>query len=167
MSEFAALPLDDAPAVPGPPARVADPEGVVHEQLAELERAARASLRADGRERVRFWLLAGVSLTGAAGAGVAAWVGAGGLGALLGAGAALATVADAALRATAHRPLLHLAAALGDLAGELRIRWAKVQLSHPDPTAPQRVAHAMAMLDAVQAKRGELAVRWSAAGGGA
>jgi hypothetical protein len=45
---------------------------------------------------------------------------------------------------------------LRELQNTLKLRWDKVRLAHPDPVAPQRVAHAMAMLDAVQAKREEI-----------
>jgi hypothetical protein len=45
---------------------------------------------------------------------------------------------------------------LRELQNSLKLRWDKVRLAHPDPNAPQRVAHAMAMLDAVQSKREEI-----------
>jgi hypothetical protein len=45
---------------------------------------------------------------------------------------------------------------LRELQNTLKLRWDKVRLAHPDPAAPQRTAHALALLDQVQSKREEI-----------
>jgi hypothetical protein len=45
---------------------------------------------------------------------------------------------------------------LRELQNTLKLRWDKVCLAHPDASAPQRTAHALALLDQLQAKREEI-----------
>jgi len=132
------------------------PETAIDEQIEDLERWAAVNLRFDRNERIRFWLLRGVMLLGAAGAAVAAGLGAPRLAVTLGSAAALAVAIDSAWPAPFRSPVTRAVHDLRELQNMLKIRWDKVRLAHPDPTAPQRVAHAMAMLDAVQTKREEI-----------
>jgi len=132
------------------------PETAIDEQIEELERWAAANLRLDRAERIRFWLLRGVTFLGASGAAVAAGLTLPKLAVGLGAAAALAIAIDSAWPVAFRNPALRAVHDLRELQNMLKLRWDKVRLAHPDPGAPQRVAHAMAMLDAVQAKREEI-----------
>ena len=67
-----------------------------------------------------------------------------------------ANIARHVFRQTAAYAALRAVHDLRELQNTLKLRWDKVRLAHPDLTAPQRVAHAMAMLDAVLAKREEI-----------
>jgi hypothetical protein len=132
------------------------PETAIDEQIEDLERWAAANLKQDRNDRLRFWILRGVTFLGAAGAAVAAGLTLPTLAVGLGAAAALAIAIDSAWPAAFRNPTLRAVHDLRELQNTLKLRWDKVRLAHPDPTAPQRVAHAMAMLDAVQAKREEI-----------
>jgi hypothetical protein len=132
------------------------PETAIDDQIEDLERWALVNLRQDRADRIRFWLLRGLALLGSAGAAVAAGLAATKLAVGLGAAAALAVAIDAAWPPAFRSPALRAVHDLRELQNMLKLRWDKVRLAHPDPTAPQRVAHAMAMLDAVLAKREEI-----------
>jgi hypothetical protein len=132
------------------------PETAIDDQIEDLERWAAANLRQDRSDKVRFWLLRGITFLGASGAAVAAGLALGKLAVGLGAAAALAIAIDSAWPVAFRNPSLRAVHDLRELQNMLKLRWDKVRLAHPDPTAPQRVAHAMAMLDAVQAKREEI-----------
>lgn len=132
------------------------PETAIDDQIEDLERWAAANLKQDRSERIRFWVLRGVTFLGASGAAVAAGLALGKLAVGLGATAALAIAIDSAWPVAFRNPALRAVHDLRELQNMLKLRWDKVRLAHPDPTAPQRVAHAMAMLDAVQAKREEI-----------
>ena len=45
---------------------------------------------------------------------------------------------------------------LRELQNTLELRWHEVCLAHPDSMAPQRTAHALALLDQIQNKRVEI-----------
>jgi hypothetical protein len=132
------------------------PEKAIDEQIEDLERWALANLRQDRNEKIRYWLLRGLAFLGAAGAAVAAGLLAHKAALILSALAALAVAIDSAWPTVAKNPGLRAVHDLRELQNSLKIRWDKVRLAHPDPAAPQRVAHAMAMLDQVQAKREEI-----------
>jgi hypothetical protein len=132
------------------------PETAIDEQIEDLERWALVNLRQDRADRVRFWLLRGVALLGSAGAAVSAGLSSPRLAVGLGVAAALAIAIDSAWPAAFRSPAVRAVHDLRELQNTLKLRWDKVRLAHPDPTAPQRVAHAMAMLDAVLAKREEI-----------
>jgi hypothetical protein len=132
------------------------PETAIDDQIEDLERWAAANLRQDRSDKVRFWVLRGITFLGASGAAVAAGLALGKLAVGLGAAAALAIAIDSAWPVAFRNPSLRAVHDLRELQNMLKLRWDKVRLAHPDPTAPQRVAHAMAMLDAVQAKREEI-----------
>jgi hypothetical protein len=132
------------------------PETAIDDQIEDLERWALVNLRHDRLDRIRFWVLRGIALLGSAGAAVAAGLVAPKLAVSLGAAAALAIAIDSAWPVPFRSPALRAVHDLRELQNTLKLRWDKVRLAHPDPTAPQRVAHAMAMLDAVLAKREEI-----------
>ena len=133
------------------------PEAAIDEQIADLESWARANLARDTRDLTRFWALRGVALVGAIAAGAA--------GALLipiasvlcGSISAVAIAIDAAWPSTADRKARQRAVHdLRELQHTLKLKWDKVRLAYPDPQTPKRIAHALALLDAVQAKREEI-----------
>ncbi len=132
------------------------PEKAINEQIEELERWALINVRHDRNERVRFWVLRGLAFLGAAGGAVAVALATPKVGVALSALAALAVAIDAAWPAPFRNPAMRAVHDLRELQNTLKLRWDKVRLAHPDPSAPQRVAHAMTMLDAVQAKREEI-----------
>ncbi len=132
------------------------PETAIDEQIADLERWAEVNLRQDRNDKIRFWLLRGITFLGSSGAAVAAGLASPRWAVGLGAAAALAMAIDSAWPAAFRNPATRAVHDLRELQNMLKLRWDKVRLAHPDPGAPQRVAHAMAMLDAVQAKREEI-----------
>jgi hypothetical protein len=132
------------------------PEKAIDEQIEDLERWASVNLRHDRNDKIRYWLLRSISFLGAAGAAVAAGLLAHKVALVLGALAALAVAVDSAWPTSQKSPSLRAVHDLRELQNSLKLRWDKVRLAHPDPNAPQRVAHAMAMLDAVQSKREEI-----------
>jgi len=132
------------------------PETAIDEQIADLERWAEVNLIQDRNDKIRFWLLRGITFLGASGAAVAAGLASTRVAVGLGAAAALAMAIDSAWPAAFRSPSMRAVHDLRELQNMLKLRWDKVRLAHPDAGAPQRVAHAMAMLDAVQAKREEI-----------
>jgi hypothetical protein len=132
------------------------PETAIDDQIADLERWASVNLQQDRNERIRFWLLRGATFLGSSGAAIAAGLMATRLAVTLGATAALAMAIDSAWPVAFRSPALRAVHDLRERQNTLKLRWDKVRLAHPDLAAPQRVAHAMAMLDSVQAKREEI-----------
>jgi hypothetical protein len=133
------------------------PESAIDEQIADLERWALGNLARERREKVRFWVLRGLAFSCAAGAALAAGFLAGKAAIVLGAAAALAVAVDAAWPVGSFRnPHQRAVYDLRELQNTLKLRWDKVRLAHPDPLARERVAHALALLDSVQAKREEI-----------
>jgi hypothetical protein len=140
------------PRVPGSFA----PETAIDEQIEDLERWALANLRRDRNEKVRFWLLRGLAFAGATGAAITGGFGLAQGAIVLGAIGALAVAIDSAWPGAARSPNRRAASDLRELQNTLKLRWDKVRLAHADAAAPQRIAHALALLDAVQAKREEI-----------
>jgi hypothetical protein len=133
------------------------PEQAIDQQIGDLEAWASANIRSERKEVTRFWLFRGLGFLGA----VAAAAG----GALLmtqaaiagGAVAALAIAIDSAWPTTADRNARRRAIHdLRELQHTLKLKWDKVRLAYPDPNAAKRIAHALALLDATQAKREEI-----------
>jgi len=133
------------------------PETAIDEQIAELERWASANLRRDRGEKARFWTLRGVAFLGAAGAALAVGFSHPHVAVAASTLTALAIAVDSAWPGGAfknpHQRAVH---DLRELQNTIKLRWDKVRLAHSDPMAPQRIAHALALLDAVQAKREEI-----------
>jgi hypothetical protein len=133
------------------------PETAIDEQIQELERWASANLRRDRGEKARFWTLRGVAFVGAAGAALAVGFAHPHVAVAASALTALAIAVDSAWPGAAFKnPHQRAAYDLRELQNTIKLRWDKVRLAHSDPMAPQRIAHALALLDAVQAKREEI-----------
>jgi hypothetical protein len=133
------------------------PEKAIDEQIEELERWARANLRRDRNEKARFWTLRGVAFIGATGAALAVGFLQPHVAIAASTLTALAIAVDSAWPGAAsknpHQRAVH---DLRELQNTIKLRWDKVRLAHSDPNAPQRIAHALALLDAVQSKREEI-----------
>jgi hypothetical protein len=133
------------------------PESAIDDQIADLERWALANLARDKRDKLRFWVLRGVAFLGAVGAAVAAGFGVAKGSIVLAGLSALAVAVDAAWPSGSFRnPHQRAVHDLRELQNTLKLRWDKVRLAHPDPQARERIAHALALLDSVQAKREEI-----------
>jgi hypothetical protein len=133
------------------------PEQAVDAQIASLEAWARANVQRERRELARFWTLRGFAFMG----GVLAAAGAAlhilPLAIAAGAVAALAVAVDSAWPSTADRNARRRAIHdLRELQHTLKLKWDKVRLAYPDQYAGKRIAHALALLDATQAKREEI-----------
>jgi hypothetical protein len=133
------------------------PESAIDSQIEDLERWALANLARDRREKLRFWVLRGVAFLAATGAALAAGFALAKLAIALAGLAALAVAIDAAWPSGAFKnPHQRAVSDLRELQNTLKLRWDKVRLAHPDPQARERIAHALALLDSVQAKREEI-----------
>jgi hypothetical protein len=133
------------------------PEAAIDEQIASLEAWAVANLRSEHKEIARFWILRGMGFLGAVTAAAANPLQQTYAGVAAGAVAALAIAIDAAWPSTADRVARRRAIHdLRDLQHTLKLKWDKVRLAYPDPNTPKRIAHALALLDATQAKREEI-----------
>jgi hypothetical protein len=133
-------------------------EDAIDEQIMDLERWALANLRRLRNESVRFWILRGFGFVSAVASAAAPLLGYIRVGILLGACTALFIAIDAAWPGASLRNNYHRAVCdLRQLQGTLKLRWDKVRLAYPNPGSAKRVAHALALLDAVAAKRDEIA----------
>jgi hypothetical protein len=133
------------------------PDSAIDEQIADLERWALGNLARERREKLRFWVLRGIGFLAAVGAAVAAGLGGAKAAIVLGGLAALAVAVDSAWPGSAFKnPHQRAVYDLRELQNTLKLRWDKVRLAHPDPNARERIAHALALLDSVQAKRDEI-----------
>jgi hypothetical protein len=133
------------------------PDDAIDEQITDLERWAAASERRDRNETLRFWVLRGVAFLSAALAAAGGPLGFNRGVVVLAALAALFIAIDAAwpganLRNPHRRAVYDLRA----LQNTVRLRWDKVRLAYPNPTGARRVANALALLDAIQAKREDI-----------
>jgi hypothetical protein len=133
------------------------PEHAINEQITELEAWALVNVRSQRGEITRFWLLRGLAFIGTVGAACGGALQLSHLAIALGAVAAVAIVIDAAWPTTADRSARCRAIHdLRELQQTLKLRWDKVKLAYPDPKAVKRIAHALALLDAIQTKREEI-----------
>jgi len=133
------------------------PETAIDEQIADLERWAEANLNRDRRDKLRFWVLRGLSFLSAIGAATSSGFGQQKVAIVLGALAALCVAIDSAWPSDSFRNVHRRAVYdLRELQNTLKLRWDKVRLAHPDPAAAPRTAHALALLDQVQNKREEI-----------
>jgi hypothetical protein len=133
------------------------PEDAIDEQIADLENWARSNVKRDRSESVRFWILRGSAFLSAVLAAAAPPFGFNRAGIALGACAALFIAIDSAWPGASLRNSYRRAVCdLRQLQGTLKLRWDKVRLAYPNPNSAKRVAHALALLDAVQAKREEI-----------
>ena len=133
------------------------PETAIDEQIADLERWAEANLNRDRKDKVRFWVLRGLAFLSAAAAATSAGLQQSKAAVVFGALAALCVAIDSAWPSDSFRNVHRRAVYdLRELQNTLKLRWDKVRLAHPDSAAPQRTAHALALLDQVQNKREEI-----------
>ncbi|MBN2194304.1 MAG: hypothetical protein JW751_15920 [Polyangiaceae bacterium] len=133
------------------------PEDALDGQIRDLEAWATSILRRNRARTARFWLSRGTAFLAAAAAAVSGLLGADryltGFAALT----ALCVAVVAALRVDgSQRPHRRAVRDLRELQNAVKLRWDKVRLSHPDPLSRKRIAHALALLDAVQSKREEI-----------
>jgi hypothetical protein len=133
------------------------PQIAIDSQIADLERWALANVRSDRRQTLRFWALKGVAFVGAVVAAVLAALGHQQVVVVFASISALCVAIDAAWPSSSFRNA-HARAVqdLRELENALKLKWDKVRLANPDPKAPARIAHALALLDEVQAKREEI-----------
>jgi hypothetical protein len=133
------------------------PETAIDEQIADLEHWAEANLNRDRKDKLRFWVLRGLAFLSAAGAATTAGLQQSKAAVVFGALAALCVAIDSAWPSDSFRNVHRRAVYdLRELQNTLKLRWDKVRLAHPDAVAPQRTAHALALLDQVQNKREEI-----------
>ena len=133
------------------------PETAINEQIADLERWVQANLVRSRNDRIRFWVLRGLAVSGALLAALMAKRESPQATILASVLAALCVAIDAAWPSDSFRNVHQRAVFdLRELQNTLKLRWDKVCLAHPDSAAPQRTAHALALLDQVQNKREEI-----------
>jgi hypothetical protein len=133
------------------------PEAAIDQQIGSLEAWAIANLQREHKEIARFWVLRGIAFLGSVTAAASAPLQLAHWGIAAGGAAALAVAIDAAWPVTADRVARRRAVHdLRDLQHTLKLKWDKVRLAYPDPNTPKRIAHALALLDATQAKREEI-----------
>jgi hypothetical protein len=133
------------------------PETAIDEQINDLERWVQANLTRSRSEKIRFWVLRGLAISGALLAALMAKRDSPQVTILASVLAALCVAIDAAWPSDSFRNVHQRAVCdLRELQNTLKLRWDKVCLAHPDPAAAQRTAHALALLDQVQNKREEI-----------
>jgi hypothetical protein len=156
------------PPVPETPGEVADadlqfppgafsPDDAIDEQIADLERWAVANERRENIENRRFWILRGTAFVTAVLAAIGASLGYGRAVSILAGVAALFITIDAAWPgASLRNPHRRAVYDLRALQNTIKLRWDRVRLAYPNPTGARRVANALALLDAIQAKREDI-----------
>ena len=148
------LGVDDLPPITGDGF---SPEDSLSEQLDDLEHWVKANMRRDRRETIRFWLLRVPALTYALLTTATAPLAVPQLVATLAATVALLVVIDAAWpAATLQNPLTRALHDLRELQNTAKLRWDRVRLAYPEPNHPKRIAHGLALLDAIHAERQDI-----------
>lgn len=133
------------------------PDDAIDEQISELERWAAANERRERNESIRFWVLRGTAFLAAVFAAIGGSLGFARTSAVLAGVAALFIAVDAAWPGSSLRnPHRRAVYDLRALQNTIRLRWDKVRLAYPNPTGARRVANALALLDAIQAKREDI-----------
>ena len=131
----------------------------VDRQIAGLEAWCRAAIWRERRDLSRFWVLRSIAFMGVTVASAAPYLPGSSPALPLSAGtlAAIALAIDSAWPPAADRVSRHRAIReLRELQHTLRLKWDKVRLAHPERFSPKRIAHALSLLDAAQAKREEI-----------
>jgi hypothetical protein len=146
-----------ADAEAGFPPGAFSPDSAIDDQIADLERWAVATEARERRESLRFWILRGGAFLSAVAATIVSALGDMRAATILAGAAALFVAIDAAwpgtsLRSTHKRAVYDLRS----LQGTVKLKWDKVRLAYPNPTGARRVANALALLDANQAKRDDI-----------
>lgn len=133
------------------------PEDALDAQIRELEAWAASILRRNHARAVRFWLSRGAAFIAATTAVVAGLLGAEQVLTAAAAVTALGVAVVAAFRVDgSQRPHRRAVRDLRELQNAVKLRWDKVRLSYPDPRSRKRIAHALALLEAIQSKREEI-----------
>jgi hypothetical protein len=133
------------------------PEEAIDEQISALEDWARTNTRKESRELTRFWLLRGMAFLAAVAAAAGGALHLAELAVVCGGFAALAVAVDAAWPVSSDWIALRRAVHdLRELQHTLKLKWDKVRLAYPDPGSTKRIAHALVLLDSIQAKREEI-----------
>jgi hypothetical protein len=133
------------------------PDDAIDEQIADLERWAVANEKREHVESLRFWALRGTAFTSAVAAAVCGAFDVGRAGIVLAGISALFIAIDSAGPLSSMRnPYRRAVYDLRSLQGTIKLKWDKVRLAYPNPTGARRVANALALLDAVQAKREDI-----------
>jgi hypothetical protein len=133
------------------------PDEAIDAQIVDLERWALANERRERAETARFWILRGTAFLSAVGAGICAALAFARTSVVLAGAAALFVAIDAAWPGGGSRnPYRRAVYDLRSLQGTVRLRWDKVRLAYPNPTGAKRIAHALALLDAIQSKREDI-----------
>lgn len=128
----------------------------VDRQIEGLEAWCRAAIWRERRDLGRYWLLRTIAFVGATVASAAPYLPGAppALPLVAGTLAVVALAIDSAWPQTADGVSRHRAIReLRELQHTLRLKWDKVRLAHPERYSPKRIAHALALLDAAQAKR--------------
>jgi hypothetical protein len=130
------------------------PEAALDEQIKDLESWALAIVRRRRRELARFWTIRGLAFCSAAVATAVALKGLLLPAVVLSAVAALLVAVDVGWPGSGARaPHRRAIYDLRETQSAVKLRWQKVRLAHPDPTARKRVAHAVELLELIHAKR--------------
>ncbi len=133
------------------------PEEAIDDQIAALEAWTRTNTRKESRQITRFWLLRGSAFLAAVAAAAGGAMNLPELAVIAGGVAALAVAVDAAWPVSSDWNALRRAVHdLRELQHTLKLKWDKVRLAYPDPGSTKRIAHALVLLDAIQAKREEI-----------
>jgi len=141
----------------GPPPERFSPEKAVSEQLQALDSWVRRNERDRTLVALRFWLLKLPAFGGAVAASVCEAFGYGRVVIVLGAVAGLAIAVDCALGGPAQSPYQRAIQEIRNLQNSVKLKWDKVRILHPDPKEPARLEAALAILDAIQVRRNEIA----------
>jgi len=134
-------------------------DDAVDRQIAALETWCRAAIWRERGDLARFWILRAGAFVGITVASAAPYLPGSSPALPLGAGtlAVVALAIDTAWPPSADRAARRRAIReLRELQHTLRLKWDKVRLAHPERFSPKRIAHALALLDAAQAKREEV-----------
>ncbi len=144
--------FDALPATPG-----FSPDKAVSAQLDTLEEWAVANQRDALIASTRFWLLNGIAFLCAFSASMAQTFGQGRAVIVLGAVAALAVAVNAAWTGPGTQVNRRAIQDIRNLQNSVKLKWDKVRISHPDSKHPARSAEALAILDAIQTRREDIA----------
>ena len=148
--------IDGEAEVPFPPGAFS-PDDAIDEQIADLERWAVANERREQSESLRFWILRGVAFASAVLAAVSVQFNFPRVSAIAaGLAAAFIAIDSAWPGASGRNPYRRAVYDLRALQGTIKLKWDKVRLAYPNATGARRVANALALLDAIQAKREDI-----------
>jgi hypothetical protein len=155
--EAASHPVDSYMGLIGPQPERFSPEKAVAEQLLALDSWVRRNERDRRLVALRFWLLKLPAFAGAVAASVCEAFGYGRAVIVLGAVAGLAIAVDSALSGPAQTPYQRAIQDIRNLQNSVKLKWDKVRILHPDPKEHARLEAALAILDAIQVRRNEIA----------